>query len=136
MANRLFDSARQSFLEGAIDVLSIDIKLVFVDHTVDIPDPTTDDFLDDIDAGARVATSGNLSGKTTASGIFDADDVVLAAVSGPVFSSVVLYNDTPASEAAKDLIFYIDSATTLPYTPAGADITVAWDNGVNRIFKL
>lgn len=136
MANALFDSARQAFLEGGIAILTVDIKLVFVDHGVDTPVPATDNFLDDIGAGARIATSGNFASKTSTAGVFDADDVTVSSVSGAQFESVVIYNDTPAAESGKHLIAYIDTATGLPFTPTGNNITVAWDNGANKIFKL
>ena len=136
MANALFDKGRQNILEGNIAILTVNIKLVFVDHGVDTPVVSTDDFLDDIAAGARIATSGNFANKTTTNGVFDADDVVVSTVSGAQFESVVIYNDTPAAESGKHLIAYIDTATGLPFTPTGNNITVAWDNGANRIFKL
>jgi hypothetical protein len=34
------------------------------------------------------------------------------------------------------LIAYIDSAAGLPFTPAGINQTVVFDNGGNKIFKL
>jgi hypothetical protein len=136
MANALFDKGRQAFLEGGIAILTIDVKLVFVDHGVDTPVPATDDFLDDIAAGARIATSGNFATKTSTNGVFDADDVTVSSVSGAQFESVVIYNDTPAAESGKHLIAFIDTATGLPFTPTGNNITVAWDNGTNKIFKI
>ena len=136
MANALFDAGRQSFLEANIAILTVNIKLVFVDHTDDTPVPATDDFLDDIIAGARVGTSGNFASKTSTAGVFDAADVVVGSVSGDQFESIVIYNDTPAGETAKDLIAFIDTATGLPFTPSGGDITVQWDAGANKIFKL
>lgn len=136
MANALFDAGRQAFLEGGIAILTVNIKLVFVDHADDTPVPATDDFLDDIAVAARVATSGNFAGKTSTAGVFDATDVVVSAVSGDQFESLVIYNDTPAAESGKHLIAFIDTATGLPFTPTGNDVTVAWDNGSNKIFKL
>lgn len=135
MANALFDFARGQFLTADLD-LDDSIKLVFVDHAVDTPNPATDDFLDDIGVGARVATSSALTGKTFTAGVFDANDVTVVAVVGAQFESIVIYNDTPALESAKDLIAFIDTATGLPCTPNGGDIIVQWDNGANRIFKL
>ena len=136
MANALFDSGRQKFLEGSIPILTDNIKLILVDHGVDTPLPATDDFLDDILAGARVATSGNFASKTSTAGVFDAADMVLTAVTGATVESIVIYDDTPATEATKPLIAFIDTATGLPLTPNGADVTVQWDSGANRIFKL
>ena len=40
------------------------------------------------------------------------------------------------TEATKDLIAFIDTATGLPCTPNGGNINVVWDSGANRIFKL
>jgi hypothetical protein len=45
------------------------------------------------------------------------------------------YKDT-GTESTSLLIFYIDTATGLPCTPNGGNITVAWDSGANKIFKL
>lgn len=135
MANSLFDKGRENFLGGDADWDANAIKLVFVDHADDTPMVATDDALDDILAAARVATSGAFVNKTKTNGVADADDVTLTAVSGDSFESIVIYKDTGV-EATSLLIAYIDTATGLPFTPSGSDITVQWDNGANRIFKL
>jgi hypothetical protein len=128
MANALFDKGRQKFLEGSIAWLTDNIKLVLVDHGVDTPNPSTDEFLSDIAAGARVATSGNFTGKTSTNGVADADDVTLTAVSGASVESIVIYKDT-GTETTSPLIAFIDTATGLPLTPNGGDVIVVWDNG-------
>jgi hypothetical protein len=135
MANALFDSYRSQCLTADVD-LDDAIKLVLVDHSVDTPNPTTDSFLSDILAGARVATSGAFTGKTFTAGVFDANDVTLTSVIGASAESIDIFDDTPATEATKDLIAFIDTATGLPVTPNGGDITIQWDNGANKIFKL
>lgn len=135
MANALFDRGRQGFLAGEIDWDADNIKLVFVDHADDTPVVATDEDLADIDAAARVGTSGNFASKTTTGGVADAADVTVSTVSGDQFESVVIYYDT-GTAATSLLIAYIDSATGLPMTPNGGDITVAWDDGANKIFKL
>lgn len=136
MANALFDKGREGFLGGDIDWDAHNIKLILVDHGVDTPVPATDDFLDDIASGARVATSGNFTTKTKTNGVADADDVTLTAVTGATVESIVIYNDTPATEAGKHLIAFIDTATGLPLTPNGGNVTVQWQTGGNAIFKL
>ncbi len=135
MANALFDSYRSQCLTADVD-LDDAIKLVFVDHADYTPNVAVDDFLSDITAPARVGTSGAFTSKTFTAGVFDAADVTVAAVTGDPFESIVIYDDTPATEATKDLIAKIDTATGLPTTPNGGDITVQWDNGANKIFKL
>ena len=135
MANALFDKGREGFLDGSIDYDTDSIKAVLVDHGTDTPVPSTDQNLSDITAGARIATSGNLASKTVTAGVADAADVTFTAVSGASVESIVLYKDT-GSAATSRLIAYIDTATGLPVTPNGGDITVQWDNGSNKIFKL
>lgn len=136
MANALFDKGREAFLGGDLDWDANSIKLVFVDHADDTPNVSTDDFLDDIAGAARVSTSGALANKTKTNGVADADDITVNTVTGDPFESVVGFNDSPGTEAAKNLIFYIDTATGLPMTPNGGNITVQWDSGANKIFKL
>ena len=135
MANALFTSFKVALLQADCD-LDDSIKVVLVDHADDTPVAATDDFLDDIAGAARVATSGALASKTFTAGVFDAADLVLTAVTGDPFESVVFFNDTPGTEATKDLILFLDTATGLPTTPNGADITLVWDSGANRIFSL
>lgn len=137
MANALFDKGRESFLSQnpALDWDTDTILLVLVDHGSDTPVPATDQFLSDIGAGARIATSSALGSKTVTSGVADAADVTLTSVSGASVESIVIYKDTGVA-GTSPLIAYIDTATGLPVTPNGGNITISWDNGANKIFKL
>ncbi len=135
MANALFDSGREGFLAGDIDWDAHNIKLVLVDHGVDTPNVSTDNALDDIGAGARIATSANFGSKTTTAGVADAGNVTLSTVVGAQVESIVIYKDSGV-ESSSLLIAYIDTATGLPVTPNGGDIVVQWDDGANKIFKL
>lgn len=135
MTNALFAKGRGHFLDANIDWSADNIKLVLVDHGVDTPVPATDEFLSDISAGARIATSGNFASKTSTDGVADAADVTLTAVSGASVESIVIYQDSGVASTSR-LIAFIDVATGLPLTPNGGDVTVVWDNGANKIFKL
>lgn len=135
MANALYDSGREGFLDGDIDWTSDDIRVILVDtneYTVDLATHTA---LDDIDAEARVAVSGALTGKSSTAGVADAADVTFSSVTGDISEALVIYKHT-GTESTSLLIAYIDTATGLPVTPNGGNITVAWDNGANKIFKL
>ena len=135
MANALYGLAKKKFLDGDIDLLVDDIKVTLVDGADYTANLSTDEFYDDIPAGARVATSGNLASKTTTLGVFDAADVTFSAVTGDPSEILVIWKDTGV-EATSPLIAYIDTATGLPVTPNGGDITVTWDSGANKIFAL
>lgn len=135
MANALYDTGRNAFLLGDVDWLTDNIKAVLVDSADYTVNLATDQFLSEIAAGARVATSANLTGKTAVAGVADAADVTLTGVAGDQSEAIVLYKDT-GTPATSQLIAYIDTATGLPVQPNTGDISVIWDNGVNKIFKL
>jgi hypothetical protein len=135
MANGLYDAGREAFLDGGISWSTDDIKVMLVDTNDYVADLAVDDFLNDIPVAARVATSANLSSKTVTDGVADAADVTFTAVSGDESEALVIYHDTGV-ESTSTLIAYIDTATGLPVTPNGGDITITWDSGANKIFKL
>jgi hypothetical protein len=135
MASALFAKAKKAFLDGEIDLLDNNIKCVLVDSADYTLDLANHDFLDDIAVGARVATSGNLASKSTTGGVFDAADVTITTVSGDQFEYIIIYKDT-GTASTSNLIACIDTATGLPCTPNGGDITITWDNGANKIFAL
>jgi hypothetical protein len=128
MANALYAEAKDQFLQATLD-MDDSILWVGADHTDDTPVVATDDFLDDILAAARVPAAGSSAqaGKTYTDGVYDANDTVATSVSGDAFDSITLFNNTPGTEATKDLICFWDTATGLPTTPNGGDITVAWN---------
>ena len=135
MANALYDKGREHFLGGDNDWDASDVRMIFVDEADDTIDLANDDFLDDRAAPSRVAVSGSFTTKTKTAGVADADDVTIVTVTGDPFESLDLYEHT-GTESTSSMICNIDTATGLPATPAGGDITVVWDAGSNKIFKL
>ena len=135
MANGLYDAAKQKFLTKVRDWDSDDIRVVLVDTATYTVNLATDNFLDDIPAGERVAVSGAMT-TSSAAGVADATDVTLSTVTGDTSEALVIYQHTGVDSTAS-LMVYIDTASAgLPITPNGADITITWDNGANKIFKL
>lgn len=135
MANALYGLGREGFLGGDIDWDANTVKAMLVDsgqYTVAID---THQFLSDVPAGARIATSAALSSKTKVLGVAGAGNVAFTAVSGVTVEAVVLFQDTGTPTTSR-LIAYIDTATGLPVIPNGGDINVNWDTGINKIFKL
>ena len=137
MANVLYDKGREGFLDGSIDWDTDDIRVVLVDGA-DYTFSAAHDFLDDVPSGARVAVSGSLTGNTVTSGVADASDVTFTSVTGDPCEMLVIYKHT-GTDSTSRLIAKIDTVQgggSLSVTPNGGDITVQWDNGSNRIFKL
>ena len=137
MANALYDKAREKFLAGLLSWLTDDIKAVLVKiGGGNYNFSAAHEFLSPSVAIAdRIETSGLLVAKTAFAGVADADDVTFLTVTGPQSGAIIIYHDT-GLDATASLIAYIDTATGLPVTPSGGDITVQFDAGVNKIFKL
>lgn len=139
MANALFTNLADLMLGSDTaahtlpDFDTDNFKVVCVDHADDTPAPTTDQDLADIASAARVATSGNLANGSVSSGAIDFDDVTLSAVSGDQFESLVVYQDT-GTASSSPLCVYYDTATGLPFTPSGGDITITWS--ASGLFSL
>jgi hypothetical protein len=135
MANALYDFGRQEFLNGGTDWDTNDTRAILIDEADDTIDLVVDDFLNDRAVASRVATSGAMASKTNTAGVADAADVTWTAVTGDPAESIDIYKHT-GTETTSTMICNIDTATGLPVTPNGGDITAQWDNGANRIFKL
>ena len=135
MANALYDLGRQGFLDGNISWTSNTIKVVGVDTGAYTPNLGTNQFLSDIPSGARIFTSPALSGKTSTSGVADANDVTITGVTGTTVEAIVIYQDTGTVGTSR-LIAYIDTASGLVLTPNGSDVTITWPSDANRIFRL
>jgi hypothetical protein len=131
----LYDKGAEGLLDGSINWVSDDIRMILIDTGAYTVDLAAHDFLNDIPSGARTAVSGSLASRTATGGVADAADIVLSSVSGPESEAIVLYKHT-GTESTSRLLAYIDDAGNLPITPGGGDITFAWDNGPNKIFKL
>jgi hypothetical protein len=134
MANALYDTGRNAFLRGDLSWNSHTFKVVLVSssYTVNL---TSHQYLSSIPSGARIATSSALTTSLPGAGVADASDITFASVTGSQVTQFVIYRDT-GSEATSQLVAYFDTATNLPITPNGGDISITWSNDTNRIFKL
>jgi hypothetical protein len=123
MANILYPKGAEAILNGDIDWNTDTIKVALVD-TGTYTYSAAHDFLDDL--SGVVGTAQTLGSVTTTGGVLDAANPTFTAVSGATVEAVVIYKDT-GSAGTSPLLVYIDSATGLPVTPNGGDITVEWN---------
>jgi hypothetical protein len=135
MANGLFDKARAAFLDGNISWTGDNIKVVLVDDTY-TANLATHEFLSDVSSTSRVSVSGLLTTKDSTNGVADADDVSFPLVPNNKQVKALIIFQENLDESSSKLIAYIDTATGLPFTGNGGPITLQWDNGANKIFKL
>jgi hypothetical protein len=142
MANAVFNPAKEGFLDGTIDLDTAVIKAVLVrSYTY----AASHKFVSDVTGagGVLAGTPQTLGTKSVTNGVFDAADVTFTAVAANASGHSVLVYQASAvgggadvAATAQRVIGYYDTGTLLPVTPNGGDITVAWDNGANKIFAL
>ena len=135
MANSLYDKARESYLSQnpSIDMDTDTIKIMLLKTAQSFSN--AHQFVSDLTGANIVARSGALASKTVTAGVFDAADVTFVAPTSGQTCNVLMYKDT-GSDATSPLIAFWDTGTGLPVTTNGGDVTIAWDNGSNKIFKL
>lgn len=136
MANALYDHGRDNFLNAGINWTSDNVKALLVNTASYTVNLATHTYLSDVTSGAIAATSPNLASKSSAAGVANAAAFTFTSVpTGAACGAVILYKDTGTSTTSP-LICYIDTATGLPVTPNGGNITFTPDSGANKLFKL
>ena len=102
-------------------------------------------FVSDVTTASGVlhVTSSALASKTVTDGVADAADVAFTAVTANagnhsvlIFQASAVTGGADVAASAQRLIGWVDTGTNFPIVPNGGDVTIAWDNGANKIFKL
>lgn len=140
MTNQLFNPGREGFLSGEIDADTAVVKAILVKgYTFD----ASDKFVSDLTGVSIAATSSALASVSVTDGIFDASDVAFGAVAADAADhSVILYQASAVgggadvATSAQRLIAWIDTGSNFPIVPNGGTVTIQWDSGANKIFKL
>lgn len=135
MASGLFDSGRNRFARG--DTLwkasaGSTIKAALIDTGTTVPNLATHTTMSDL-RSAVVGTDTGLTLLDPTAGVVDANDVTFTSVSGSSVEGVVLYHEVSGTDANRFLIAWEEFTAV---TPNGGDITIQWDSGANKIFKL
>jgi hypothetical protein len=136
MANILTNEGKERLLTGDIhwDTDTIRAQLVLGSPG----SPLAANF-DDIPAGYRTGSPVALTGKSFTNGVADAADAVVTAVptpgGGSPIKQIIIYKDSGV-ESTSTVIAVLDTATGLPVTANGGDISMVWDSGSNKIFAL
>jgi len=141
MANALYDLGRNGFLTGLADWDTDDIRIALVKagYTQNL---ATDNFIStpaaNIGAPSASWRSAAIAGASGAAGVANHTARTMTAVLSDASNAAtrVLYYKYNAADASALLLVYIDTATGLPVTPNGGDITVTPDTGANKVFKL
>ena len=133
MPNALYDKAREAFLNGEISWMTDTIKVVLVTNGY-TPNFSTDVSMDSVGSANIIGTPQTLTNKTSGAGVADAGDVSFTGVTGTVAAIVIFKQNTTG---AGTLIAYLNQINGLPIQNANNNsLTIHWDNGTNKIFKL
>lgn len=139
MSNRLTSTGREGFLVASQGWKAGSVPGTWVPYIMGSMAAAADPvFLSDIGSAVWRARGTYLANKTTASGIADADDTIVAGVGSAgsaTAHNIVLVNETGASQTSL-VGAIIDTATGLPFLPNGADVQIVWDSGAAKIFQL
>ena len=125
MANLIYPKYKEALIQGDanIELDGSNVKAILVD-LADYTYSSAHNFLDDVAGAGIVATSANLSSKTTTDGVFDAANFSFTAVTGDVCEALIIYIDTGSSATSRLVAYYDTGVTGLPVTPNGGDINV------------
>lgn len=139
MADAFYNVFRNAILGQIVhslpDLNTDDVRIVLYDEGTDALNLADED-LADITAGARIAVSATVGSPTVgtvAVGTFDHANVTFVAVTGASVESMSYYKHT-GTDSTSPMICNIDSATGLPVTPNGGDIT--WAPHANGVFQI
>lgn len=139
MANTIYTNALAGFLAGEIDWDTATIKASLVrSYTV----AASHKFVSDVTgAGGVIAATATLGGKTIVGGVADAGDPTFTAVASNasghgllIYQSSAVTGGADVAATAQRVICYFDTGTSIPVTPNGGDISIAFN--ASGIFSI
>lgn len=134
MSNRFYSLGVEAFLAGSIDALTDTLKADLVSSASYTPNTSTDQFHSTVtSSGGIIAAGVTLTSVTGSGGTLSAANVVWSSVTGSAAALIVLWKST-GTDSTSPLICLFDTATGLPVTPNGGNITAAWSSG--QVFTL
>lgn len=129
-----YDKGREKFLCGEIAWLTDDVRAVFVTSSY-TPNFATHEFLSDIPAPTRVATSDPIEDKTVTGGWAGANQIVWQGFTGAVCTAFVVIKWTGLISTSPLLAYINDGITNLPLDPTNTKVTLILDPATG-LFRL
>lgn len=132
MADQLYPKGKEKMLRAQINFQDDTIKAVLVPSSYVFS--TAHEFLPDL--GAIVGSAVTLANKTTTGGVFDADDMLFAALAaGAEVKALVIYKETGVP-GTSPLLGHFDNVTGFPALTNGGDQLVRVSDGPYKLFSL
>lgn len=136
MSNFIYGKTKEALLNGEIDILNNNLKIILVSQDY-VPSINTDQFLSDINSSYIKIDPIILSNVSNTLGVIDADDVLIQNYSGSAFKAIILFIEGTSSSDSR-LISYIDTSSGLPFSGTNEviDITISWNNDSTKIISI
>jgi hypothetical protein len=141
MANALFATAAQGFIDGSIDLDTATIKAAFVrSYTF----TTSHSFVSDVTGAGGVlnGTAGTISSVTVTNGVFNGSGLSITTTASAVNHGILIFQSSAVTgggdvaASAQRVIAYLDTGTGLPVQPGTGATPIVWDTGTNKILKV
>lgn len=141
MANAVFTTAITGLMTGLIDLDTAVLKCALVRGYTYSASHT---FVSDVTGagGALNGTSAALGSVTVTSGVLDAADTSVTATANAtdhgilIFQASAVTGGADVAASAQRVLAWIDTGTALPIQPGTGTVSIAWDNGTNKIIKF
>jgi hypothetical protein len=141
VANSSYLAYRTAIMTGAINLSTAVIKVALVrSYTFSAAHV----FMSDVTGAGGIvnASSAALTTKTITGGIFDADDTAIVATASTANHILIVYQasavtgGSDVAASAQRLMFYIDTGTNMPITPAAGAVSITWPSATSKIYQL
>lgn len=131
MAAALYDTGRNAFLTGGINWTADTIKVALVSSSY-VANMTTDQFYSSVQANV-IGTPVQLTSTAASAGVANATNASLGPITtGSTVTQIVIYKDSGTASTSQ--LIAREDVTSTPTN--GGTITLTWDTGANKIFKL
>lgn len=136
MANQLYKGIKEDFLNGTINLLSVNLRVALVKNGYSI-DVDNDQYISDVGSENIAARSNILERISITDGILDAENETIENYGTSGFDYLIIYEST-GDDSTSRLIAYIDTGDGLPVasTSETISITIQWSDLVTKIFSL
>jgi len=137
MANFVYKKAKEALLNGQINVLSDQLKVLLLKKPNYTPNQDIDQHVSDIPANAIIKRSEAIAEVSSTSGVLDAANITILEYNGSAFDAIALYKYQPSDSNSK-LIFYIDTSSGLPFAGSNSvnSVTIFWSDESTKILSL
>jgi hypothetical protein len=126
----IYPKAKEQFMKSLLNLTSATVNAVLLKNTYTYS-ATHTSVSASIGATFQASSAIALTGTSVSTdGVFDATDPTFVAVaSGSTVNAVLIYSgDIP--------IAYLDSGVGVPFATSGADVTITFSNGADKVFRL